>query len=487
MKVLLSTPPGKTTELWPPLGLLYIASSVRSKRKDDIRVIDAFCENLTPDALLERVVREKPDVFGLNCSTHTFLEAIGMLRRMKTALPDTKLVLGGYHATFAASRIIRDYPFIDYIVKGEGEVSFPQLLGCIEQGASPTEVSGMCYMDNGRLVENPFKLIEDLDSLPFPARELTGGFEYGYYYQNIKLTFGKFTTICTSRGCPFKCTYCSCAELSLRKWRPRSAQNVVDELEKIYNDGYQCCVLVDDNFTNRRQRVEDICRMIRERKIKMRLYCEGRADGAPYELLKEMKRAGFDVIYFGAESASQHVLDYYQKHIKPEKTMNAIADAKKLGMLVITSYIIGAPIESREDIQNTITMIRKTRPHGVQMNILDCLIGTQIWKDMEQSNIVGPEDWKTNHRIYEYKKDGISKEELEQFVVDGYSAYLQGWKSRDGIAELLRLLFHNKTARRIVLGNIMSPDVRRMLSEDLKADQVKSPIERHGGPSAPHN
>jgi anaerobic magnesium-protoporphyrin IX monomethyl ester cyclase len=477
MKILLSTPPGKTTELWPPLGLLYLASSVRSQRKDDIKVIDAFCENLTPEALLERVVKEKPDVFGLNCSTHTFMEAIEMLRRMREALPGTKLILGGYHATFASSRIINDYPFIDYILKGEGERSFPQLLKCIEDGESPSGVSGICYQDNGSLVENPFTLIDDLDSLPFPARELVSDLDYGYTYQGVKLTFDRFTTMCTSRGCPFKCTYCSCAELSLRKWRPRSAENVVDELESVYNDGYKCCVMIDDNFTNRRKRVEDICRMIRERRIKMQLYCEGRVDGVPYELLKTMKRSGFNVIYFGTESASQHVLDYYQKRIKPEEAITAIENAKRTGMLVITSYIIGAPVESKDDIKNTITMIKNTRPHGVQINILDCLVGTQIWNDLEKSKIVKRDDWKTNHRIYEYLKEGLPKDELEELAIQAYSAHIQGWKSKAGMKDLARLILHNKSARRIILGNIVNPDVRRILMEELRIEPVKSPME----------
>ena len=478
MKIVLSTPPGKTSELWPPLGLLYIASSVRSKRKDEIKVIDSFCENLTSDALLDRVVMERPDVFGLNCSTHTFLEAIELMRRLRASLPDTKLVLGGYHATFASARILKDYPFVDYVLKGEGEETFPQLLQHMEEGTAPFKVGGICFPYEGRLVDNPFALIEDLDALPFPARDLAQNVEYGYLHQNIKLTFGKFTTMCTSRGCPFKCTYCSCAELSLRKWRKRSAANVVDELEAVYDDGYECCVMVDDNFTNHRKRVEEICRMIRERRIRMQLYCEGRVDGAPYELLKEMKRAGFNVIYFGAESASQHVLDYYQKRIKPEETVKAMNDAKRLGMLVVTSYIMGAPIETKEDIQKTIEMIRQTRPHGVQVNILDCLIGTPIWNGLEKSNIVGPDDWKTNHRVYEYFKDGLGKEELERLVVDGYAAHINGWKSRKGLAEIITLVLRNKSARRIIAGNLLSSDARKRIREEISVDQVKSPIER---------
>lgn len=474
MKVLLSTPPGKTTELWPPLGLLYIASSVKAKRGGEVKVIDAFCENLTGAELSSRVIGERPDVFGINCSTHTFLDAIGLMQELRALSPDMKLVLGGYHATFAAERILKEYPFIDYIIKGEGERSFPQLLQHIEDGSPPSDVGGISYLDGGKLIDRPFTLIEDLDSLPFPDRSMLSCVNYGYFFQNIRLTFGKFTTLCTSRGCPFKCTYCSCAELSLRKWRPRSAESVLDELEMLYNDGYQCCVFVDDNFTHRKKRVEEICDGIKDRRIKMQLYCEGRVDAAPYELLKKMKGAGINVIYFGVESASQHVLDYYQKNTRPDQAIQAIQQAKDAGMIVVTSYIIGAANETREDIDKTIEMIGKTRPHGVQINILDCLIGTPIWNELERNNIVGKDDWKTNHRIYEYLKGGIPKDELQKCVVDGYASQFNSWKSKEGLKELPGLFLDNSTASRIILGNLLSPDTWKMMREGVHTNVLDS-------------
>ncbi|HLB67994.1 MAG TPA: cobalamin-dependent protein, partial [Thermoplasmata archaeon] len=121
MKVVLSTPPGQTTERWPPLGLLYIASNVRAHRSDRVQVIDAFCEGLDTHALVERAVKAKPDVFGINCSTHTFLSAVETLRKIREVLPEIVLVMGGFHATFAAQRILADYPFVDYVIKGEAE------------------------------------------------------------------------------------------------------------------------------------------------------------------------------------------------------------------------------------------------------------------------------------------------------------------------------------------------------------------------------
>jgi anaerobic magnesium-protoporphyrin IX monomethyl ester cyclase len=465
MRVLLSTPPGKTTELWPPLGLLYIASSCMAKRDDEVRVIDAFCENLTEDELVLRIANERPDVFGMNCSTHTFLDAIGVLRRVHELLPETRLVLGGFHATFASNRILEEYQFVDYLVKGEGERSFPDLLDRIERDSPPRGVAGLSYMDGDRTVSNPEVTIEDLDALPFPARHLVRNVDYGYFHKNIRLTFGKFTTVSSSRGCPFGCSYCSCAAFSKRRWRARSPENIVDELEMLHSEGYECCVFVDDNLIHKRDRIEKMCDLIRERRIRMKFYCEGRVDEVSPSLMRTMKRAGFDVMYFGIESPQRHVLDYYKKSIDVATARKAIEDAKRAGMIVVTSYIVGAPVESPRDMEKTVDFIRATRPHGVQINILDCLVGTEIWDGLEQEGAIGPDDWKTNHRIYEYAKDGATRRMLEDAVNSGYSAHLDSWKSVEGLVELLGTMARNSTARTIIAKNILNPHARSRISD----------------------
>ncbi len=469
MKILLSTPPGKTTELWPPLGLLYIASSLRARGRTDVQVLDAFCRNLTGEQLAARVAQEQPDVFGINCSTHTFLEAAAALEKIHERSPDTTLVMGGYHSTFAAEQILRDYPFVEYVIKGEAERAFPDLLDRIESGTGPSDVDGITFRHDGATAGRPLAVVQDLDSLPFPDRSLLGELEYGYFHQNIRLTFGKFTTIVSSRGCPFSCRYCSCAAFSQRRWRSRSAANVVDELENLYTDGYENVVFVDDNFTLNKKRVTEICDQIRERKIRMRFYCEGRVDNAPYELLRTMKRAGFDVMYFGVESPTPKVLDYYRKGITEAQARKAVADAKRAGMIVVTSFIIGAPVEEEADMRRTVDFIRDLRPHAVQVNILDCLIGTPIWDELVGQGIVQPDDWKRNHRIWEYHENGVSRALLASLSEDAYAAHLQGWKGKGGLKDFVRMMGVNRTGRKIVLGNLFNPDVRRRLAEGFQA------------------
>lgn len=426
-------------------------------------VIDAFSENLESEELVSRIRAEKPDVVGFNCSTHTFLDTLSVIRKVKDALPESIMVLGGYHATFTSGKILQEYDVIDFLIKGEGEESFVELLDRLERGEDLSGIPGLGFRDEGVLVDNDFQLIKDLDSLPFPDRQLVNGIDYGYTHQGIPLTPGKFTTICTSRGCPFRCTYCSCSALSKGRWRKRSAENVIEELQMLFNQGFETCVFVDDSFTQDRKRVKEICRMIRERGINMRMYCEGRVDRADLDLLKDMKRAGFDVIYFGAESASEHVLDYYNKRTSPSQIRQAVRNAKKVGMLAVTSYIVGAPVETRRDIDKTIDFIRETKPHGVQINILDCLVGTPIWDDLEAKGIPKENDWKTNHRIYEYF-DLLTKEELDEIANEGYKAHLDGWMRPRSILEVGRLFFANNSLRKIIWANIRNPNLRKRVA-----------------------
>jgi radical SAM superfamily enzyme YgiQ (UPF0313 family) len=228
----------------------------------------------------------------------------------------------------------------------------------------------------------------------------------------------------------------------------------------LYREGYKNVIIVDDNFTHKPERVERICDLIIEKKIRMRFYCEGRVNKASPGMLRKMKKAGFDVIFFGVESASARVLQYYRKGTTPEQIVSAVNNAKKAGMIVITSFIVGAPVEQKEDMEATVDFIRRLKPDGIEMNVLDVFIGTSLWDDLEKQGKIGRDDWKTNHRIYDFTDgDGHSHSELEQFARDGYNAYADTILSLYGITEISRLLLYNGTARSVVWGNLFNPNV----------------------------
>lgn len=470
MKTFLSTPPGMTNEKWPPLGLLSLSANIRLHRPQDVvKVVDAFCRDMSVDDLLQAIVDEGPQVVGLNCSTHTFRETIEVMQRVSERLPECILILGGYHATFTAEQILRSYPFIDYIIKGEGENAIVQLLNALDDGSEPRNVDGISYLKNGEYFDNPLTLIEDLNELPPLDRSELGDLKYGYVHQGIPLTFGKFTTMVSSRGCPYDCHYCSCSSFSLRRWRSRSPENVVKELEQLYREGYKSVVFVDDNFTQKKDRAMQICDLIIEKGIDMSLYCEGRVNNASVELLDKMKKAGFDVIFFGSESACPHVLEFYNKKVRPEQIVEAVQNAKYVGMMVITSFIMGAPVESEDDLQTTVDFIRRLRPHAVEINILDYLVGTPLWQEKERSGEIGVDDWQTNHRAYEYA-GSLDRETLQSYVDLGYHTYLDSWKCRKGSRELIKLIFNNRTARRVIIRNVANRDIWKIVTNSKKVN-----------------
>lgn len=455
-------------EKWPPLGLLSLSANIRLHRPEDtVKVVDAFCRDMSIDDLLQSIVEENPQVVGLNCSTHTFRETIEVMHLVSEKLPESILILGGYHATFTAEQILHHYPFIDYIIKGEGENAIVQLLDCLENGSEPRDVDGISYLKNGDFIDNPLTLIENLNELPPLDRSELGDLHYGYVHQGIPLTFGKFTTMISSRGCPYDCHYCSCSSFSLRRWRCRSPENVVEELEQLYRDGYKSVVFVDDNFTQKKERAVQICDLIIKKGIKMSLYCEGRVNNASVELLSKMKKAGFDVIFFGSESACLHVLEFYNKKVRPEQIIEAVQNAKDVGMMVITSFIMGAPVETEEDLRTTIDFIRILRPHAVEINILDYLVGTTLWHEKERSGEIGVDDWQTNHRAYEYE-GSLSRETLQSHVDQGYHQYLESWKCREGYRELAKLIFNNRTARQIIMRNVANRNTWKIITNSEK-------------------
>jgi anaerobic magnesium-protoporphyrin IX monomethyl ester cyclase len=244
-------------------------------------------------------------------------------------------------------------------------------------------------------------------------------------------------------------------------------------MEQVQAQGYRSMVLVDDNFTQRPDRVFEICDLMEERGIDLRLYCEGRVNSSRLDMLKRMKQVGFDVIYFGCESASQKVLEYYNKRIDPEMISKAVANAKEAGMIVLTSFILGAEIETKEDMDRTLQLIRQLRPHAVEINILDYLVGTPLWTEATQRGIVGPQDWTTNHRVFEYGLSPLNKEDLQAMVNRGYDTYLSSWKNKEGVKELLRLLRQNGTARQIILGNLFNSEARRAVIDGIRPYKEK--------------
>ena len=365
---------------WPPLGLLYLGA-VLQKAGHEVKVIDNARIQLPVEKVVKRVKKENPVVVGVSALTPTFKQGIKIVSAIKAELPDLKIVFGNYHSTFTYKRLLTKYSLVDCVVLGEGEQTFLELINAMERNEGIKKIKGIAFRHNGGVVKTPLRpFIKNLDELPLPDRTLLEQ-EYHSELVGILGSSGKFTTVLTSRGCPYNCRYCACSAFSLRKVRFRSPEAVVAEMELLQGEGYEEVGFVDDNLLLDRHRMEKICALLKEKGIKLNLWAEGRVDQASREVLRKFARVGCKTIYFGVESGNQKVLDYYGKNISPELSRKAMCNCKEAGIEnVIGSFIVGAPIETREDIKQTFDFALSLKGMDFpQMNVLMLSPGMDLW------------------------------------------------------------------------------------------------------------
>lgn len=411
----------KSIAAFPPLSILYLAA-VLEEMDVEVSVLDQPALGLTVEETLRWVEKENPDVLGFSALASSGQTAAQINNKVKEKNPNVTTVFGNHYATFNAERILRKYPSVDIIARGEGEKTVVELANCLKNGGNLKEVRGINFRNEGKIVATPDQpLIKDLDSLPFPDRKLID-MDYHCVIAGANIAPKKFTSIVSSRGCFYACRFCSCTEFAQKKWRPRSAKNTLEELQFLASEGYKQLIFVDDNFTMNPKRVVEICRGMRKEKMDMEWICEGRVDNCSYDMLREMVAAGCRVIYFGIENANQRILNYYNKKITPEQAENAVRTAKKAGVDVIAgSFIIGAADETREEIWNTIKFAQRVPIDLPQFNVLGAHPGNDIWNEFVAKGFIDVEKhWETGVAVSEVYPGAVPCDEIKQIMHDAF-------------------------------------------------------------------
>jgi anaerobic magnesium-protoporphyrin IX monomethyl ester cyclase len=440
---------------WPPLGLLYLGA-VLKKSEHEIKVIDNARIQLPVEKIVERVKRENPGVLGVSTLTPTFKQGIKIARAIKAKLPDLKIIFGNYHATFTYKRLLAKYPFVDYVVLGEGEQIFLELVNALERNEETKKIKGIAFRHDGRVAKTqPRPFIQNLDELPLPDRTLL---EQEYHSEVVGMlgSSGKFTTVLTSRGCPYNCRYCACSAFSLRKVRFRSPKSVVAEMGLLQMEGYEEVGFVDDNLLLDRHRMEKICDLLKENGIKLTLWAEGRVDQASREVLRKFARVGCKTIYFGVESGNQKVLDYYGKNISPELSRKAMRNCKEARIEnIIGSFIVGAPIETREDVQRTLDFALNLKGMDFpQMNVLMLSPGMDLWDTAVREGYLDEEKyWEDAVTAINVFPSHLKEEELCGMIDRFYAKFIK--RPTFWIPQILKTV-QSKYRMKILLANLKS-------------------------------
>ncbi len=408
----------------PPLGMLYIATYLRENGVD-ISIIDEAAQGYSLKGTVDWVKKEDPDILGFSTCSSSGRKAALIAKRVKQENPDIVTVFGNFYATFNAERILKKYPFVDMIIRGEGEHTSLELATCLEKNGNLKKVLGINFRKNGQIISTPDRpLIKDIDSLPFPDRELLD-VEYHNTTAGIVVAPKKFSGFVSSRGCVFKCRFCGCRRLARDLWRSRSVENILEELHLLFSQGYKQFLFVDDNFTLNPKRVIKICRRLKKEKVDIEFFAEGRVDQCPQNMLREMSRANCKMMYFGIENGTQKVLDYYDKQTTPQQALDAVKKARKAGIdVIVASFILGAPNETRQEIWNTLKFAQKLHADIPQFNILATFAGTDIWEELKLQGLLDEEKhWETGVLVSEVSPDAVPAEEIEQMIHEAYQRF----------------------------------------------------------------
>ncbi|MFQ6127426.1 MAG: B12-binding domain-containing radical SAM protein [Thermoplasmata archaeon] len=381
--VLLAYPPYKLYQTVPPLGLGYLASYLREMREDvDVRIIDYNVEGSLTHFYRRDLKKdlESFDIIGIGFMTPMVDEAFHLAKIANTM--GKPVIFGGPHAAALPEEMLSS-GLVDVVVRGEGEQTLAELCGLWAEGSrfeDLSDVVGISYVEDGGVTHNPDRpFIQDLDSIPFPARDLLNLDAYRVRYPG--LAFSKPTVnIIGSRGCPNRCIFCASCVIWKRKTRFRSPENIVEELESVISGfGVTQFNFNDDTFTLKTDNVIRMCEMIIDRGLDLRWACSTRVTSADKEMFEMMKKSGCTRIGLGIESANPDVLKNIKKGITVEKASRAVRFAKEAGLEVITYFLVGNPGENRKSIKDTIDFIVEHELDSFP-GVVEPLPGTELYE-----------------------------------------------------------------------------------------------------------
>jgi anaerobic magnesium-protoporphyrin IX monomethyl ester cyclase len=361
---------------FPPLGVSYVAASLQ-KAGYPVQLID--CTFLDKKEALRRAMEAKVDVVGIYGMVSMLDECVWFAQQIRSRC--RWLVAGGPLPTCDPELFLKDF---DVVVQGEGEQTMLELLRALEVGSDLDSIPGIAYRSQpqGKVITTPERAFtRELDQLPFPARSLLPNESY-IRYGKKKYGFS-ITTVMSTRGCPYRCEFCSNVVFG-GSYRERSVDNVVDEIEEALALGYERISFADDVFTMKKERVIKVCREIERRGLHFAWECLGRVDALDYATALEMKTAGCTRIFFGIESGSEEILKLMNKKITTEQARQAVLAAHQAGLQVGAFFILCYPGDTDATVLKTLRYAGSLPLDYIGLSMPYPLPGTELYKRTSQ-------------------------------------------------------------------------------------------------------
>ena len=440
----------KDKKLEYPIFLSYAVALAREAGVET-SFLDGVCDELGIEDYADEVNRLAPDFVAMECSTPSIDHDLATVRRIKGLRSQTFVALMGSHATYFHRQLLEEHPEVDAIIRGEFEITIRETALALKNGTPLSEVAGLTFRESSSIRVTPDRPFDfDLDSWPYPARDIVPIERYQTaQYQGTNGTF-----MLSSRGCPYRCTFCLWPGTMVgRDFRARRPEAVVDEMEHLVKRyGVDDIYFDDDTMTIDRDRLLEICRLIQERDLKVHWIAMGRVDTVDEELMSAMRKAGCDNIYLGVESGSQEILKRLKKGTQLSQVEKAFRAARKAGIKTQAFFMLGGPGETKETLKETIDFAIRLDPDNAQFAAAVPYPGTEMYEESIRKGYLKAQTWEDYAaRDIVLETETLSRLDLEKARLEAYRRFYLRPKF---ILRTLGRLTSAREIRRVVRGGL---------------------------------
>jgi anaerobic magnesium-protoporphyrin IX monomethyl ester cyclase len=490
-KILLITPPYhsgvvESAGVWLNVGFVYIAGSLRAAGYEPV-IYDAMSYWHGYEEIERRIRNENPDVVATTAFTAEIVDALKVLKLAKEINPNVITVIGNVHPTFLYEETLNGHhSFLDYIVRGEGEITMVELMDFLNSGDDVGGVRSIAYYRDGKTIATPPRpFIEDLDSLP-TAWDLVDWPLYTYKPEEGSV----LAIVSSSRGCNQQCSFCSQQLFWKRKWRGRSAENFVNELEHLRDTyGVNVVMISDETPTLDRARWEKILDLLIEKNVGIKILMETRVDDIirDEDIMWKYREALIDHVYVGIEATTQETLDMFRKDIRVEQSKKALDLLKEQDIVTETSFVLGMPDDEIGSMEKTIELARFYNPD------LAFFLAIAPWpysdlyprlkdfikvKDYSRYNLVEPVIEPKNITLREMS-DILGKASREFYMHKINSLDMMSEKKKEFMIKVIHIISTSSYLAETMKGTSMPQDVKRMFDKLNRRSKIKSAGEKH--------
>ncbi|TFG01884.1 MAG: radical SAM protein [Promethearchaeota archaeon] len=445
MKILLMMPINRSYIIMPSLGIGYIASVLR-ETGHDVKILHCLQRNFTFDDFQNYIKNNDFDLIGIQMFSYDETPTRKHIDIIRKFQPDTIIVLGGYHPSGIHEEILKDYPKADFALICEVEIAFPKLLSQL-QSNNPNfqDVPNLIWRKENKIIINPIDIVEDLDTIPFPAWDLMDPRNYppmphGGFFKSFPIA-----PIIITRGCPMECTFCASKAITTRRIRKRSIENVIKEMKFLKrNFGVRDFLIEDENLTLLKNFLTEFCETLIKLKMNITWSCPSgvRIDTLDEDMLKLMERSGCHSLAIGLEFGSQRIHDITKKHLSVNKIIEKMKIFNNSNIKTTGFFMFGIPGETKYEMLQTIGLSKLVNINRAQFNNFMPLPGSELYKELMDK---GMKEIDYDHFFVHdvgYVPDGMTRKMMKNMQRRAYLEFYLRPKIMIGILKEIQSLKH---------------------------------------------